>query len=80
MIAKNFYSQVDYEGHHFAILQEITDHEKDGSALSKNDGFIKNRHGQRRPKLMTRGGTLGLLEDRQFGLDSIEGVEGSKPR
>ncbi|KAI2490439.1 Reverse transcriptase (RNA-dependent DNA polymerase) [Fragilaria crotonensis] len=58
VIAENLYSQVDDEGRHFAILQEITDHKKDGSALSKDDGFIENRHGQRRPKLTTRGWKL----------------------
>ncbi len=40
VIAENLYSQVDEEGCHFAILQEITDHKRDGSALSKDDGFI----------------------------------------
>jgi hypothetical protein len=54
VIAENLCLQVDDEGRHFAILQEITDHKKDGSALSKEDGFIENRHGQRRPKLTTR--------------------------
>ncbi len=58
VIAENLYSQVDEEGRHFAILQEITDHKKDGSALSKDDGFVENRHGQRRPKLTTRGWKL----------------------
>jgi hypothetical protein len=58
VIAENLYSQVDDEGRHFAILQEITDHKKDGLALSKDDGFIENRHGQRRPKLTTRGWKL----------------------
>ena len=58
VIAENLYSQVDEEGRHFAILQEITDHKRDGSALSKDDGFIENRHGQRRPKLTTRGWKL----------------------
>ncbi len=58
MIAENLYSQVDEEGRHFAILQEITDHKKDGLALSKDDGFIENRHGQRRPKLTMRGWKL----------------------
>jgi hypothetical protein len=58
VIAENLYAQVDDKGRHFAILQEITDHKKDGSALSKDDGFIENRHGQRRPKLTTRGRKL----------------------
>jgi hypothetical protein len=55
VVVENLYSQVDDEGCHFAILQEITDHKKDGSALSKDDGFIENRHGQQRPKLTTKG-------------------------
>jgi hypothetical protein len=55
VIAKSLYSRVDKEGCHFAILHEITDHKRDGSALSKDDGSIENRHGQRRPRLTTRG-------------------------
>ncbi|KAI2506375.1 hypothetical protein MHU86_8103 [Fragilaria crotonensis] len=81
VIAENLYSQVDDEGWcHFAILHEITDHKKDGSALSKDDGFIENRHGQRRPKLtMTRGWKFGLWKDGS-GLDSVKGREGSESR
>ena len=58
VIAENLYAQVDEEGRHFTILDEITDHVKDGSALSKDDGFIEDRHGRRRPKLSTRGWKL----------------------
>jgi hypothetical protein len=58
VITENFFPQVDEEGCHFAILQEITDHKRNGLALSKVDNFIENRHGQRRHKLTTRGWNL----------------------
>jgi hypothetical protein len=58
VIAENLYPQVDEDGCHFAILQEITDHKRNGLALSKVDNFIENRHGQRRHKLTTRGWNL----------------------
>ncbi len=32
VIAENLYSQVDSEGHSFAVLQEIIGHEKDATA------------------------------------------------
>jgi hypothetical protein len=58
VIDKNLCSQVDDKGRHFAIMQEITDHKKDGLALSKDHGFVEKRHRQRRPKLTTRGWKL----------------------
>ena len=34
VIAEHMYSQVDSEGHHFMIMDEIVDHEKDRSAVT----------------------------------------------
>jgi hypothetical protein len=57
-IDRNICQVDEEEGRQFVILQEITDHKKDGSAMSKDDGFTENRHGQCRPKLTMRGWKL----------------------
>ena len=38
-------SQVDSEGYHYQLLTEVTDHNKDDSAIAKVDGFIKSSSG-----------------------------------
>jgi predicted hotdog family 3-hydroxylacyl-ACP dehydratase len=58
MIAESMYSQVDSDGHTFAIMSEIIDHKSDGTAVSKDDGFEAYGQGQRRPKRTTRGWKL----------------------
>jgi hypothetical protein len=40
VIAEHMYSQVDSEGHRFMIMDEIVDHEKDGSAVAAYDQYI----------------------------------------
>jgi hypothetical protein len=45
VIAENLYSQVDSEGRQFLILSEITDHSKDASAISKDQGFQRSHNG-----------------------------------
>ena len=54
-IAENLYSQVDEEGNSFAIMSEIVDHKKDGTAVAKDDGLEVTRDGTHRPKRTTRG-------------------------
>jgi len=39
-IAENIYSQVDEEGNQYLLMQEITDHKKDGSAVAADDKWI----------------------------------------
>ena len=39
VIAENIFLQVDKEGQQYALLSEITDHKKDASALSKDEGY-----------------------------------------
>ena len=46
MIAENIYAQVDDEGNSFSLLSEITEHCTNGHALSKDEGFTLDRHGQ----------------------------------
>jgi len=40
VIAEYLYSQIDNEGNQYLIMQEITDHHKDGSAISHVDMWI----------------------------------------
>ena len=54
----NMLSQVDSEGHHYQVLNEVTDHKKDDSDISKVDGFIKSISGNLHWKLMTCGWKL----------------------
>jgi hypothetical protein len=56
IIAENLMSQVDpYAGHHFQVLQEIIEHQKDGSAIPVENGFIQTRLGNLHQKKTTRG-------------------------
>jgi Reverse transcriptase (RNA-dependent DNA polymerase) len=40
MIAESMYSQIDSEGHHTLLINEISDHATDGSAVKTDDGFV----------------------------------------
>jgi hypothetical protein len=57
-IAENMYAQVDDEGHEFLFMQEIADHKKDGSAVSRDDMFVRSANGQQRMRLTTKGWKL----------------------
>lgn len=58
IIAENIYAQCDDEGKSYAVLDEIIDHSKDGSAIEIADGFITSANGNRIPKKTTRGWKL----------------------
>ena len=58
IIAENMYAQVDEEGNQYQLMNEITDHRKDASAISINDGFVANSSGNAVPKKTTRGWEL----------------------
>jgi hypothetical protein len=55
IIAENMFAQVDSEGNQYLLLQEITDHKKDNSAISISDGKISSANGQPKPKITTKG-------------------------
>ncbi|KAI2501803.1 Reverse transcriptase (RNA-dependent DNA polymerase) [Fragilaria crotonensis] len=57
IIAENLYSQVDEEGNSYSIMSEITDHKRDGAAVTKDDGW-EMKDGHRRPRRTTRGWKL----------------------
>ena len=40
IIAENMYAQVDEEGCHYLVLEEIIDHKKDNTAVPISDGMI----------------------------------------
>lgn len=46
IIAESMYSQVDGDGHSFVSMSEITNHKKDGTAVSKDDGYEGTKDGQ----------------------------------
>jgi hypothetical protein len=49
VLAEALYAQVDVDGNRFLLLKEIIDHEKDPTALSKDDMMQVNPHGSRNP-------------------------------
>jgi Reverse transcriptase (RNA-dependent DNA polymerase) len=58
LIAENIYSQIDSEGHSFAVMNEIVDHRSNGHALSKDDGTFRDKYGRKHMKITTRGWDL----------------------
>ena len=55
IIAENIYSQVDEEGRSYSLLQEISGHRHDESAIRKEDGYDVSYNGNRVPKKTTKG-------------------------
>ena len=43
IIVESMFAQVDSEGHHCQLLQEITDHSKDRSSIPISDGMNSKR-------------------------------------
>jgi hypothetical protein len=60
-IAENIYTQVDAEGRHFVLLNEIVDHQLTSEAVQLQDGFIVMPNGRKMPKRTTKGWEL-LIE------------------
>ena len=63
-------SQVEFEGHHYQVLTEVTDHKNDDSAIAKVDGLIKSSSGNLYQKRMTRGWKL-LVEWKDGSVDWV---------
>jgi hypothetical protein len=72
VIAENMFAQVDSEGNQFLLLQEVTDHKKDHSAIPISDGTVQGANGQAKPKVMTARGTI---EGRIHQLEETERSE-----
>ena len=55
IIAEAIYSQIDEEGNTVSLLDEITDHKFDETAVKKEDGTIPGPNGSSKPKITTKG-------------------------
>jgi hypothetical protein len=53
-IAENIYTQVDKEGQHFVLLNEIVDHRSTADAVQLQDSFVIMPNGRRTPKRTTK--------------------------
>jgi hypothetical protein len=49
IIAENMYAQVDSEGNQYLLLQEITDHRSDNSAIPISEGTVRSANGSQKP-------------------------------
>ena len=69
IIAEHIYSQVDEEGYTQHMLNEIVDHKKDSTAVSKEGGITTTKAGRKLPRRMTKG--LQFLMDTLRDLNSV---------
>jgi hypothetical protein len=71
------FAQVDNEGNHFLLLQEITDHKKDHSAIPISEG-TGSANGQAKPKVRQdeRMVPAGAMERRFYQLGKVNGPQG----
>jgi hypothetical protein len=60
------FAQVDREGNHYLLPQEIMDHKIDNSAIPISDGKISSANGQSKPKITTKGWFLLVEWRNQF--------------
>jgi hypothetical protein len=60
MIAENICSQCDSDGREFQLFIKISDHKKDASAVSKDDGFTISQNGNKIPMKATRGWKVNI--------------------
>ncbi|KAI2489322.1 Reverse transcriptase (RNA-dependent DNA polymerase) [Fragilaria crotonensis] len=58
VIAENIFAQCDDEGRRQAVLQEITDHRRDKTAIHITNGYTITKRGRRIPKTTTKGWQL----------------------
>ena len=48
------FAQVDDEGNQYLLMNEITDHRKDNTAIPISDGMMPGHNGNESPKINTR--------------------------
>ena len=58
VVAESMFSQADSEGERHLLLDEITNHKKDETAVSIEDGWLTTSSGNKRRKMTTRGWKL----------------------
>jgi hypothetical protein len=79
IIAENMFAQqVDDEGNQYLLLQEITNHKKDNSAIPISDGKISSANGQPKPKITTRG-LLAQWRDGSTSWEKLKDLKASNP-
>lgn len=79
VIAENMYAQVDDQGNQFALLQEIQDHKKDGTALSDEDAW-DYRGANRTRKPTTKGWQLLVAwKDGSSSWVKLKDIKASNP-
>ena len=54
-ISQNLFAQVDAEGNHHGIFDEIVDHRTDGMEIKQQDTFLNTRTGTRRCRKTKKG-------------------------
>jgi ribosomal protein L31E len=80
VIAENMYAQVNDEGNEFLLLDEITDHRSDGSAIQIADGTIRSANGSEKPKKTTRGWFLLVQwKDGSVSWEKLSDLKASNP-
>ena len=60
-IAENILSQVDDDGFSSPMFRAIVGHRKNDNAVGKNDRYVQDRHGRKRPRKTTKGWELEVL-------------------
>ena len=58
VIAENMFAQVGDEGDQYLLMNKITDHRKDNTAIPIYDGMTRSHNGDELPKITTRGWEL----------------------
>ncbi|MGH7954979.1 MAG: hypothetical protein ACREOZ_03375 [Gloeomargaritales cyanobacterium] len=80
VIAESLYSQVDDEGNQYMIMQEIIDHEKDKTAVDKDDMWIRSANGTKRKRTTTKGWALTILwKDGSTTKEPLRNLKESNP-
>jgi hypothetical protein len=80
VIAENMFAQVDSEGNQFLLLQEITDHKKDHSAIPISEGTVQGANGQAKPKVTTKGWFLLVQwKDGSISWENLKDLKASNP-
>jgi hypothetical protein len=78
-IAENIFSQVDEEGNQYLLLEEITNHRRNGSAIASDDKWIQ--HGSNRQLCRTtQGWQLNVLwRDGSTSWEHLQNLKESNP-
>jgi hypothetical protein len=74
------FAQIDSEGNQYLLLQKITDHKKDNSAIPISDGKISSANEQSKPKITTQGWFLLVQwRDGSTSWEKLKGLKASNP-